>query len=562
MRKIILIILISVTNLFTQDLDSLFQRYTTIHDHSHIEGSKGHDNISSNLQPHKCGLPLKAEILEHFDKLTQEQQSIFNSLQQRPERETSIVSPSGFFRIHYDLSGPNAPNYFPNDGLSQSEVIRKSVDSLAVAFDYSLNYEVNVLGYDQPVNDGIEGGDDKYDIYITNFGAYGETSTREIPQSFIRIENDFQGGFATTGIQAAKVTAAHELHHAIQLSSYGFFSTETTFYELTSTAMEEIVYDDVNDYYAYMPSYFNNPSKSFKENSGYDIASFYLYLIQKYARNEDTVRGHNIIKRSWELLEENGRAVEAISIALFENGSSWAEAWNEFGVWCWFTGGRNSIIPYFEEADNYPRIRPLATYQFQSGTREYMFNTDPISNNYILFEIDSESINDSLISIITNADINSAIASPYTTTDINYTLSTNSSEGSKIVNEYYSNISAPNTELFFEGNIFGNVAVDQGSDITREVEEYTFPQPFIYSQHSSLFIPAEPNRLQFADLNIYTVSMDLVYSGREPILLGNKIVVRWNVIDDDGNKLPTGVYIYVTKSDGEIRKGKFVIYND
>ena len=31
---------------------------------------------------------------------------------ERPVRETSIVSPAGLFRIHYDLTGTHKPNYF------------------------------------------------------------------------------------------------------------------------------------------------------------------------------------------------------------------------------------------------------------------------------------------------------------------------------------------------------------------------------------------------------------------------------------------------------------------
>jgi hypothetical protein len=310
-----------------------------------------------------------------------------------------------------------------------------------------------------------------------------------------------------------------------------------------------------------MPSYFRNPFKTFKEYSGYDIACFYLYLQQKNAKEGDEMKGHEIIARAWELLSQNGRAIESISLSLFEHGSSWAEAWNEFGVWSWFTGGRPAVETYFEESDNYPQVRPLATYNFSTGTKEYMINTKPISNNYLIFEINSENINDSLVSIITNADVDNAISSPYQTTDMTYTLSTNSSSGSKIVNDYYSSINAPNTSLFKERNIFNNQLVD-GNTINREIIDYSFPQPFIYSQHGSLFIPSEPNSLEFADLNIYTTSMDLVYSGRERILLGDKIVVRWDALDSDGNKLPTGVYIYVTKSDDNIRKGKFVIYND
>ena len=46
------------------------------------------------------------------------------------------------------------------------------------------------------------------------------------------------------------------------------------------------------------------------------------------------------------------------------------------------------------------------------------------------------------------------------------------------------------------------------------------------------------------------------------IIAAEKIVVQWDALNSDGDKLPTGVYIYVTDSDDSIAKGKLVIYND
>jgi hypothetical protein len=39
-------------------------------------------------------------------------------------------------------------------------------------------------------------------------------------------------------------------------------------------------------------------------------------------------------------------------------------------------------------------------------------------------------------------------------------------------------------------------------------------------------------------------------------------VAQWNPQYNAGGKLATGVYIYVLKNGDEIKKGKFVIYND
>ena len=61
-----------------------------------------------------------------------------------------------------------------------------------------------------------------------------------------------------------------------------FVLKDTFFYEITSTAMEEFVYDSVNDYYAYMPSYFLSPQKAFAENDGYNLAIWNIYLKENF----------------------------------------------------------------------------------------------------------------------------------------------------------------------------------------------------------------------------------------------------------------------------------------
>jgi hypothetical protein len=93
-------------------------------------------------------------------------------------------------------------------------------------------------------------------------------------------------------------------------------------------------------------------------------------------------------------------------------------------------------------------------------------------------------------------------------------------------------------------------------------EEYAFPQPFRYSQHSSLYLPAEKGTDGMADLYVYTVSMDLVYSATTSVSVINKTYVIWDVLDNAGKKLPSGVYIYVCKTGDSIKKGKIVVYND
>ena len=80
----------------------------------------------------------------------------------RPATDTSIVSPKGYFRIHFYKSGSEVPNY--------------NVDSLAIAADSSYDFEINFMGFPPPPSDNGIGGDNLHDVYIINLGnEYGET---------------------------------------------------------------------------------------------------------------------------------------------------------------------------------------------------------------------------------------------------------------------------------------------------------------------------------------------------------------------------------------------------
>lgn len=551
MKKIsaLLFFIISIS-IYSQNLDSLFNYYVALHNNDY--NIKLPQIQHANEDDRKCTFGLNGEIATHFNEFTPQQQSVLKQLLDRPYADTSIVSPSGFFRVHYRLDSW-APTYNPVD--------------LAKALDSTYNYEVNYLGYLPPVSDNGEGGDDKYDVYISpeTPADYGETKFLLNSQpSFIIIQNEFINTY-THGIDAARVTAAHEFHHAIQISNYGFFNKDTFFYELTSTAMEEFVFDDVNDYYGYIPSIFNNPNKTFTEIYTYSLALYYIYLQERFDKEEaNPLKGHQIIKRAWELFANNKDAFYSLALALFEYGTTFEYEYNTFGIWCYFTGYRANPQLYFEEGEYYPLIRPLngfVPYPYEPPRKEYQLQLNQISNNYLVFDVGDI---DTLVSLITYADIEGFTNGRTGTASVKYILEkSETSSGKKIVNDFYSTIESSEIEFLKESNIFNNTIVS-GGEFTREEVDFAFPQPFKYSAsfNDVLNIPASLNSLGYADLNIYTTSMDLVYSDRLAISNGQKVVVKWNGRDESGKKLPTGIYIYVTKSDDTVKKGKLVIYNE
>ncbi|PKL83346.1 MAG: hypothetical protein CVV24_05350 [Ignavibacteriae bacterium HGW-Ignavibacteriae-3] len=542
MKKLIIILVFISPFIPTaaQNLDSLYNAFLSV---KGLIQSGVQQNVALETEPTKCSFGIVNQVKLNYDKFSPIQKAALINLLQRPTSDTSFVSPRGHFRIHYKKTGVDSPGY--------------DLNLLAQAADSSYSYEVKVLGFPPPPKDLGEGGDDLYDIYILNLSSdYGYTEfdkalTPDTYTSYMVMDNDFSGSnYYTHGIDAARVTVAHELHHAIQIGNYIYRDSDNFYYELTSTAMEEFVYDSINDYYFYMSSYFRNPQRALSSNDGYNTAVWNIYLRDRF--------GVGIIKRIWELMPKN-RAIESISAAIQEQQSFFKVEFNKFALWNYFTGSRAVSGKYYGEAANYPLINPT------SITNLMTVNSEAVSNSYFLFNDNSNSAGNNIVSIISNCDAAGGIKSPPTTTSYTFSIAPQSIAGGKnIISNYYTKLEStvnPSLSIFSQSYILNGSPVNEGNIIADETD-YAFPQPFKYSLGSEIFFPVSLNGSGVADLNIYSVNMNLVYSGTKRIVATDKISVGWDARDSRGKKVATGIYLYVTKSGDKIKKGKFVIYND
>ena len=298
MLKVIFVLILFPFFMTAQNLDSLFNKYLELRGDISLEESFEPDDKT----PSKCTFPILSILNNNFTALSKYQQQKLTQLLIRPQLDTSIVSPKGNVRIHFNLFGSDAPEY--------------DLYQIAEAYDSVYNYEINILGFPPPPSDEGEGGDNLYDVYIQNLGGiYGETrwttdgQSRTSP-SYTIIDDDFSQHY-TSGIDAAKVTAAHEFHHAVQIGNYLFREEDLFYYEITSTSMEEFVFDSINDYYAYMPAFFERTDISIS-NHYYSLAILNIYLQNRF--------GNPILKDIWEYMIDY-RALDAIHLAVLDTQS-------------------------------------------------------------------------------------------------------------------------------------------------------------------------------------------------------------------------------------------------
>ncbi|MCA0389505.1 MAG: hypothetical protein LCH52_13535 [Bacteroidetes bacterium] len=543
MRNTFLIIILSPFLIFSQDkpdLDSVFNVFTDLRTTQQV-------SLPLSAKNHKCGLPSLSPLVFYQNELNPEQKSLFKDITARPVLDTSIVSPKKLFRIHYDKSGFQKPAY--------------SVDSLALALDSAYQFEVTFLKYPAPPSDDTAGGDSLYDVYIVAFQYYyGETipETKVSPfleqySSYIKIDNDF-AGFYTTGLPAAKVTAAHEFHHAIQMGNYILRYSDIFFHELVSTSMEEFVFPEVNDYLAYLPDYFENPGLSVSKYSGYDLAPFSLMMKERL--------GYDIIKRQWELMIRD-RAVKAIANSLIEAGSSATEEFNCFGRWNYFTGYRAIPGKYYTDAARFPVIVNYMKSEIAGNRVNISLKAHPVSNNSLMVVNSQNGSRDTIVTIVTDYSTEKWFDSPDSYLDYSYSLYTYQAEGSALLfGSFYDKFGKNPAFQAKTATIINNVVIERG-DQPQNAENDPYPSPFTYGKNREdvIYFPFKFLQNTTTLLNVYNVAGDLIYSGEEPSWGVLRNLVKWQVRNNFGQKLSSGVYIYILKANDQNKSGKLVILN-
>lgn len=310
------------------------------------------------------------DVMQQLDQLKPETQQQVTQALTRFSTTFNIVSPSGYFRLHYDTMGANA---VPTADANTNGV-PDYVEQCAAYCDTSLDVHIQ-LGYLLPPSDGTLGGDSLFDIYFENMSYYGYA----IPEgsgpnawndaySHMVLNNNFVGFPPNNDPEgqvpgSAKATAVHEFHHCVQFA-YDW-SEASWFMELDATYLEDIGFNQVDDNYNYLSSFFTAPYKSLMENSLHMYSCFIweLYLAQKF----DT----SLMLSVWEGARYDDVFTTLSDSLLANYGWTMDSAFTEFALWNYMTLTRDDGL-HHEEAANYPFIDYDRTY---SGYPVTMQNT-------------------------------------------------------------------------------------------------------------------------------------------------------------------------------------------
>lgn len=510
--------------------------------------------------PVKCGLRVGLQVRNFWQKFTPEQKAVLKPVVYRPNPQYSFVSPSERFKIHYDITGGNGVS---SDDLDQSGV-PDYVEEAAKAMDYVYLVEVEQIGFNPPPDDRNRDGPE-WDVYIKNLpNNYGWTQPDQrlshdpdVWISYIELDNDYTHT-RTKGLDGLRVTAAHEFFHMIQLG-YNFRDRNKDLFmmEASSTWMEDVVYDDLNDYYQYLPLFFNDTNVSFDQSDGwreYGLCLWFHFLEKRFI-------GKEIIKDIWNEIVKHP-AIEATDAALRKKGHTFSEELSLFYGWNYMTDSRADTLRFYPEGNVYPEIKLDGDFVFQLDTtineevqptasRYYRFSM----SNGTCFTLVPTNVNwlyDSLSEKVTLAMIRSE----------KHPLYTNLEQGvqARLISEDYlywrciAVVESPGQQALlipFGGT--QKVVLDE--DLPS-----TFPNPFFAQNQSMITIPFildEPSHIKVV---IFSSSG---YRMKEEEKFYNSNGLQfyyWNGKDEKNEQVSSGIYVYVVSTENKlIRRNKFAV---
>lgn len=356
----------------------------------------------------KCGKPLVREVRRNLDKLSPQSKKLLGPHLSQGYLPTPSDDPlwsldksfpatpaeEDHFVIYYTTSGTNSVPLMDGNGNEVPDYVEWVKDYC----EYSLNCEVNTLGYRAPPKSVLH---PRLWVYLINMDYYGWAAYGYFeddssgPNPLIAIHSNME--FAASNDDpvkvkgALKVTIAHELFHAVKA---GYDWDEDLWWdETTSVWMEDIIYSDVNDYLRYLDSWFAHPEYSLdrKSEDSEDIHKYGSVIFAKFLTEDHQYLpesfGNEIIKKTWERCETPGKnSLSSINGELISRGTDLKKVFKNFTA-------ANYLKDYIDGA----RLHSIAIKGNYSTAVDSSNNAlSHLSSNYLTFASQSSDLTLSL----------------------------------------------------------------------------------------------------------------------------------------------------------------------
>ncbi len=560
-------------------------------------------------EPIKCGTPEMLAIRYYVEHGSPELKAAYETYADpRPDQAAPFWygSPSGHFKVHYARVGPHAA-YGSEGGTEVPDYVK----SVAMIMDSVWMFEMDALGFSPPPSDSFYSpdADGRYDIYLVDMVTLGKgelygytvperwTGNKYTYTSYMAMDNDFQeiAAYKDKPLDAARVTAAHEFFHAIQ---FGYDALEfedpgyeparrTHWMEMSAVWMEEQAYDYINDYYFYLPRFYDFVHLSLRTaHMTMHPGLFYQYAAVVWPLYLSQTMGREVVRTIWEKCAEIGgpnvfeNAFEDAIVEVSGGAYDFRSALSGFYVWNYFTGARALRGFAFDEAKNYPMIpdsQLIETDDWQPYIQDhnsfpidieltaagYDFLPDYLGANYLRFkpvrldstfrfifhgeerrvwnlERDTVSFDWALrvagLSVDideTRLDVDPAIYSNY---DTIYVADPWRYSDIIVVLTPFAETRYDNIHLDVS---YGYSVIDTTIPITQVTFFDPYPNPLILSEASKVVFEVEQPRTDNIRLDVFTLAGEKVHHD----LSSNSRFIDWDGRNENGETVASGMYL-------------------
>lgn len=226
----------------------------------------------------------------------------------------------------------------------------------------SWDVEVEGIGFTAPIPDGGAcGPDSSFDVFV--WRSYEGGAADVIAEDPSTAWDDYLTYFIIDpwgpyGGELLDATVAHELNHAMQAADDWWESP--IFFEMTAQFIEDVVFDDNDEYRDVLFDYQSNPDWSFDRDDQYETwymygSALYLFFLRDGPFEGDASFVSELWRRCRNEPGENEPDFEdALDGVLGERfGSSFIESVKTFSRWRYFTASRDDGL-HFEEGAEFP----------------------------------------------------------------------------------------------------------------------------------------------------------------------------------------------------------------